>query len=323
MLQYLIILLDDMSTSYCHYSSANQKRLISLNDLRRGIRFSMLENLMIQFVYPDYELPQKYRDEIDTIDHNKIVSSQSLDKTVLEESDVIVLHDWTILQNTDFGEGKSYVLRTDKQGLFEKYSSLKVILGKVDRLNVVIKDVETFTDRDFESYKMVLKELSTEIEKLYVAGKSPQLNLLTDRMMLSQMNNCGAGESNITLAPNGKFYVCPGFYYEDEADSVGDLDKGLDIKNKQLYRLDHAPICRHCDAWQCKRCIWLNRKTTLEVNTPSHEQCVIAHIERSSSKTLLENIRQHGSFLPDAEIKEIDYLDPFDKREEWERGKRQ
>ena len=323
MLQYLIILLDDMSTSYCHYSSANQKRLISLNDLRRGIRFSMLENLMIQFVYPDYELPQKYRDEIDTIDHNKIVSSQSLDKTVLEESDVIVLHDWTILQNIDFGEGKSYVLRTDKQGLFEKYSSLKVILGKVDRLNVVIKDVETFTDRDFECYKMVLKELSTEIEKLYVAGKSPQLNLLTDRMMLSQMNNCGAGESNITLAPNGKFYVCPAFYYEDEADSVGDLDKGLDIKNKQLCRLDHAPICRHCDAWQCKRCIWLNRKTTLEVNTPSHEQCVIAHIERNSSKTLLENIRQHGSFLPDAEIKEIDYLDPFDKREEWERGKRQ
>ena len=89
------------------------------------------------------------------------------------------------------------------------------------------------------------------------------------------------------------------------------------IKNKQLYRLDHAPICRHCDAWQCKRCIWLNRKTTLEVNTPSHEQCVVAHLERNASRELLENIRKHGMFLPETEIKEIDYLDPFDKRDEW------
>jgi hypothetical protein len=53
------------------------------------------------------------------------------------------------------------------------------------------------------------------------------------------------------------------------------------------------------------------------VNTPSHEQCVVAHLERNTSRELLENIRKHGMFMPDIEIKEIDYLDPFDKREEW------
>ena len=95
--------------------------------------------------------------------------------------------------------------------------------------------------------------------------------------------------------------------------SIGDLVNGLDIKNKQLHRLDHAPICKHCDAWQCKRCIWLNHKTTLEVNTPSHEQCVISHLERNASRELLRRIN-----LPNKEdIKEIDYLDPFDKRDEW------
>ena len=113
---------------------------------------------------------------------------------------------------------------------------------------------------------------------------------------------------NILNATNGKFYVCPAFYYEDEADSIGDLEHGLDIKNKQLYKLDYAPICRHCDAYQCKRCIWLNRKTTLEVNTPSHEQCVVAHLERNARRELLQNIRKHGTFLPEQEkIKEIDY----------------
>ena len=107
--------------------------------------------------------------------------------------------------------------------------------------------------------------------------------------------------------------MCPAFYLEADGYSVGDLENGPDIKNPQLYQLDHAPICRKCDAFHCRRCAWLNRKTTLEVNTPSHEQCVVAHLERNASRELLASIRTLGVFLPDNEIPEIDYLDPFDK----------
>lgn len=327
MLQYLIILLDDTSTSYCHYeNNRRDAKLMSLETLGQGIRFGMMENLMIQFVYPDYELPQEYKDAIETIDHSKIISSLCEDESLSDEADVIVYHDWTRLSLGKFEEGKSYVLRTTKADLFARYLFVKDVLSKVTRLNIVITDIESFKEEDFKRYKQILETLSGCFEKLYVEGKSPQLNLLTDRMMLSAMNNCGAGDMSITLAPNGKFYICPAFYYEELADckstaalSVGDLEHCLDIKNKQLYRLDHAPICRHCDAWQCKRCIWLNRKMTLEVNTPSHEQCVTAHLERNASRELLQNIRKHGTFLPEQEeIKEIDYLDPFDKRDTWQ-----
>ena len=319
MLQYLIILLDDTSTSYCHYKNDRHERnLMPLDTLKKGIRFGMMENLMIQFVYPGYELPQEYKDTIETIDHSKIVSSLCEDDVLASEADVIIYHDWTGMSYGNFVDGKSYVLRTSKDELFERYLFLKDVLSKVDRLNVVITDIDDFNDEDFEKYKQVLYALSEYIEKLYVDGKSPQLNLLTDRMMLKEMNNCGAGDTNITLAPNGKFYICPAFYLENENDNIGDLENGLDIKNKQLYKLEYAPICRHCDAYQCKRCIWLNRKTTLEVNTPSHEQCVVAHLERNASRGLLNNIRKHGMFLPEQEeIKELDYLDPFDKRDEW------
>ena len=86
-------------------------------------------------------------------------------------------------------------------------------------MNVVITDVETFKDADFECYSEVLRMLSEEVEKLYVAGKVVQLNLLTDRMMLDKINNCGAGDTSITLAPDGKFYVCPAFYLTDEDDA--------------------------------------------------------------------------------------------------------
>lgn len=210
------------------------------------------------------------------------------------------------------------IIRTDKDAFFQNYGKLEEALKHTLRIDVVITDIESFKDDDFEKYKSALANLANSIEQMYVDGLSPQLNILTDRMMLREMRNCGAGDTTITLAPNGKFYVCPAFYYEDEADSVGGLEHGLDIKNQQLYKPGHAPICRHCDAWQCKRCVWLNRKTTLEVNTPSHEQCVVAHIERNASRLLLQSIRKHGTFLPEfEEIKEIDYLDPFEKRKTW------
>lgn len=318
-MQYLVILLDDTSVSYCHCDNTCANRhLISIDVLKSGIFYAMKENLMIQFVYPDYELPQEYKETIESIDHSKIISSLCEDESLKEEADVIVQSNWTGLSSGKFEEGKSYVLRTTKKEMFEKHKLIKDILSKVTRLNIVITDIESFKEEDFERYRQILKVFSEYLEKLYAENKTPQLNLLTDRVMLSAMNNCGAGETNITLAPNGRFYICPAFYYEGETDCVGDLEHGVDIKNKQLYKLEYAPICRHCDAYQCKRCVWLNRKTTLEVNTPSHEQCVVAHLERNASRELLQSIRKHGSFLPEREeIKEIDYLDPFDKRDAW------
>ncbi|MBO7067223.1 MAG: CXXX repeat peptide maturase [Bacteroidaceae bacterium] len=311
MLQYLIILLDKESVSFCGLTPSPSPKgerscLIPLDTLKQGIRFGMIENLMIQYVYPDYELPAEYSKVIESIDHSKI-------KPMKDGADV-----WVTGSIKDIKADVSVVWRTDKQSLFNSEADIISALENVPRLNVVLTDVETFTDEDFENYRSLLNAFAEHIEKLYLEGISSQLNLLTDRMMFSKINNCGAGDTTITLAPNGKFYVCPAFYYEDETDSIGDLEHGLDIKNKQLYKLDYAPICRHCDAWQCKRCIWLNRKTTLEVNTPSHEQCVLAHLERNASRELLNNIRKHGTFLPEQEeIKEIDYLDPFDKRNTW------
>ena len=323
MLQYLIIQLDDTSTSYCHYENGNKDRkLISIDNLKAGILFGMKENLMIQYILPDYGLPQEYLDVLESIDHSKIASAESVYASV---ADVVVLNGWD--NEFAFEKDVVYVLRVDKCTLFEKVDEIVKVLKDCARLNIVITDVERFSDADFEIYKSILGSFSKELETLYVAGKSPQLNLLTDRMMLDGMNNCNAGSESITLAPDGNFYVCPAFYLAaDDEDyglgkskvSVGSLSYGLDIKNPQLYKLSHAPLCRNCDAYQCKRCVWLNRKTTYEVNTPSHEQCVVAHLERNASRALLMDIRKHGTFLPEKKgIKEISYLDPFDVRKEW------
>ncbi|MCQ2329176.1 MAG: CXXX repeat peptide maturase [Paludibacteraceae bacterium] len=322
MLQYLIILLDDTSTSFCHYECTKvNRKLISLENLREGIFFAMEENMMIQFVYPDYNLPQEYEDVIESIDHSKIKPASCCDN-----ADVVILNSLDETSDFQFQEGIPYVLRIDKENLFSYRQEVRDIIEKVARLNVVITDIDSFTDDDFTTYKEFLSESVGQLIDLYTKGMTPQFNLLTDRMMLHEMNNCNAGHETLTLAPDGNFYVCPAFYYASPCDgkeisladvckkgfSVGSLEKGLDVKNKHLYKIDYAPICRICDAFQCKRCAWLNRKTTLEVNTPSRQQCVVAHIERNASRMLLEGFRKKGFYLPEQEIKEIDYLDPFE-----------
>lgn len=316
MIQYIVILLDETSVSFCHYTNKKKEnKLIPLQTLKEGIRFAMKENLNIQFVYPDYELPTEYQEEIDSIDHTDIrpanVAVNCFNDT---NAYVMVFDSLADAEGYDFKKDVPYLVRTDKRCLFRGEHIIAEILNVATRLNIVITDIETFTEVDFTAYKSFLQNISGYIKQLYTMGKTPQLNLLTDRMMLNEMNNCGAGDTTVTLAPNGKFYICPAFYLCNDGEAIGDVKKGLEIKNKHLFQLSHAPLCRKCDAYQCRRCVWLNRKTTLEVNTPSHEQCVVAHLERNASRLLLASIRGVGTFLPGKEICDIDYLDPFDMK---------
>lgn len=312
MLKYLIIPLADDSVSFCHFERANSSdRLIDIVTLKNAIFWAMTENLNVQFVYPDREIPSEYKPVIDTIDHVKIVGSHCEDKTFVDEAEIVVFDGWNGVDTFEFQPRKSYVVRTDKSDLFDNADVIKSLFPKLDRLVVVITDIDKFEESDFQKYESFLNAMIPVIKEEYGKGHLLHFNLLTDRMFLDNMNNCNAGDESITIAPDSKFYICPAFYYDGKA-AVGDLESGLTIKNQQLYRLDHAPICRKCDAWQCRRCVWLNRRTTLEVNTPSHEQCVVSHIERNASRRLLQEIRTLDEFLPAKEIKKIDYLDPFD-----------
>lgn len=315
MLKYLIIQLDDTSVSFCHYNNYNiTPRLIDVDVLKEALFWSMKENLTVQLLFPDYELPYEYKALISEVDHSDIVFSKCQDLGLKESADVVVFDSWAAIDQYRFSTDQAYVIRTTFDDLFINDAFLNVILPKVSRLNIVITDVESLDDEKEAKYAQLLEILDGKIFEEYKNNHGVQLNILTDRMMLDSMNNCGAGDEALTLAPDGKFYVCPGFYTEGWT-PVGDIEKGLDIKNPQLYKLSHAPICRICDAFQCRRCIWLNRKATLEVNTPGREQCVVSHLERNASRRLLSMIREIGTFMPDKEITEIDYLDPFEKIE--------
>lgn len=325
-MQYLVILLDDTSVAYCHADNPlTERRLMPLDTLRKAIRFGMKQNLMIQYVYPDYDLPEEYNALIETIDHVKIGRDIPIYNAVPAHT-----------------ESKTIVLRLSIADFIAHQYDIAALLPQVQRINICLTDIASFRDEQAEDYQHALATLTQVIENLYkaqakqesaefgVGEVAGQLSILTDRLALNEMHNCGAGVTNITVAPNGRFYLCPVFYYDecrglsnrmnhrtqDASRSVGDLDGGLCIPNPQLLQLDHAPLCRKCDAFHCHRCIWLNDRLTMDANTPSHQQCVIAHLERNASRDLQQRLITDG-FCFEHDIPAITYLDPFDVREKW------
>lgn len=315
MLKYLVIQLADDSVSYCHYeNSANGKQFILTENLKAAIRFGMVENLNIQFVYPKRALPDDYAEIIETIDHIKIMPCTA---PTVESADIVVCNSVAEIENCKLNKAQIVILRISCKDMIKAMHVYDIAKDKCARLNIVITDIDKFSETEFEKYKSILTKLGDKVQADIIASNNMQLNLLTDRLVLKAMNNCNAGDEVVTLMPNGKFYPCAGFYYDNIEEDFGNLICGVQIKNQQLFKLDYAPICRHCDAYHCRRCAWLNRKTTLEVNTPSHEQCVVAHLERNESGRIMQEIRKNYEFAPEIHIPEIDYLDPFVKRKEW------
>ena len=315
MLKYLVVQLADDAVSYCHYeNTAKGEQFISADDLKAAIRFGMVENLNIQFVYPKRALPEGYDAIIESIDHTKIMPCTAPNT---ESADIVVCNNIAEVKACKLRKEQIVILRICRMDINELETAYDEIKDRCARLNVVITDIYKFTDSELDSYKAVLAKLGNKVQQNIVNGGNMQLNLLTDRLTLKAMNNCNAGDEVVTLMPNGKFYPCAGFYYDNSDEDFGDLIRGVQIKNRQLFKLGYAPICRHCDAYHCRRCVWLNRKTTFEVNTPSHEQCVVAHLERNESGRILADIRKEYEYTPEISIPEIDYLDPFDKHKEW------
>ena len=194
-------------------------------------------------------------------------------------------------------------------------SLFAAVAGRIRRMNICLVDLGQYRDDDFEIYRKQLAEMVDTVAALNWPQHGTECNLITDRVMLATMNNCDAGLKHVTVAPNGRLYLCPGFYHWRQADDLGSLDDGWHIPNVRLLTVDGSPICRRCDVYHCRRCLLLNKQLTEEINTPSHQQCVAAHCERAASRRLLEMLREAGRLgktTPVATIGELDYLDPFE-----------
>ena len=193
MLQYLVILLDDTSVAYCHADNPLKERhLMPIETLKKGILFGMKQNLMIQYVFPDYALPKEYASVIESIDNVKIYPFGCKPVTGIEdgsETDVIVANnvacfvskkDAANISGTEMATMKmSTVIRLPFSEMLKHKDGIAKLFASGARINLCITDVEQFTDEQIETYKQVLNEWNVALLELYKQGqdrKSTRLN---------------------------------------------------------------------------------------------------------------------------------------------------
>ena len=316
-IKYLILLIDDNAASFCYYknpSTNNSKEnLMSYNNLKSILNYAEDNGLFLNILYNKDNLPKKHADLINKSSHISFIPLEHYEND-LDNILIINPQNDQIIDGLENNNTKNIILRLEKNDLNKLFEIFNSLLGKFKRLNLILLDIEKYKENDFNIYREELNKINSMIKKEYINGNAIEFNIISDRILLNNMQNCNAGIDHITIAPNGKFYICPAFYYDDVDNPVGDMNSGINIKNNQLLELNYSPICKICDAFHCKRCVWLNKKTTLEINTPSHQQCVLSHIEREASRILLSDLHSNlnfNDFNNIASIPEIDYNDPI------------
>ncbi|MBP3557239.1 MAG: radical SAM peptide maturase, CXXX-repeat target family [Thermoguttaceae bacterium] len=313
-LRSLLVLLDSAAPSFCYYETSEKPRQILDDETLRQIAFyALTENLSLNLILGDAPLTDAQREILKWNDY--IVFRSASAAFAADEKTTDVFDFEADVWADDYRPTEHLIVRIAKDNLSRLPEFLAERSLATERISLFIKDMGAMTDADLETYRDVLKRLTAWLPEREEA-KPLQLSILTDRLQLEERNHCDAGVKHVAVGPDGNFYVCPGFYYAENNDdfriaSVAEVleTRELPIKDKRLYRHEYAPICENCDAFHCRRCVWTNKRTTLEVNTPSRQQCVCAHLERNASRELIEPL-----YLQDfVSIPEIDYLDPFDE----------
>lgn len=307
MLKYLTVILDDSCPSICCYSTEGRRgNLMPLDTLKKAIRFALMENLSVQVVFPQEEMPQLYYDALDDIEYVSIASDNH-HKT--ENYDVIVSTCVSGAINVGQSEATTIICNTCFEDFMENYSKIDLRLFLNKRLNLILTNILYLSVRENQQrYENALSAFAQSFVDICVQNKAfPSINIITDRLFLKEMNNCNSGVESVTICPDGNIYPCPAF--NGSRYSIGDVDNGIIGKNLHLYRLNYAPICERCDAYHCTRCVWQNKLLTREINIPSAEQCIKSHIERRVISKMSAKLA--SIFAGINPINDLEYLDPI------------
>jgi len=313
-IQSVIIVTGGDAPSFCCYETSGKPAVMPAEILAKSIEFCKTHQLSATVVYSS-EFVEQHSHLLADFPHIKIVSADAMSKCDFSnESDFVVMEDTVPSAFEIFNEKFRYNIILRLRLAEAKHLPIMAYRHHrlFKRLSVVFKDVQDATEDALNRFRIDIQPLKEVMLELFRSENLFEWNMVTDRMVLSGVNSCSAGITHITIAPDGRFYICPAFYYHNEYGLAGDLDTGVHIANGQLLRLEYAPLCKLCDCFQCKRCVYLNKKTTHEWNTPSHQQCVLSHHERNLSGMLLQKLQSRGCLTHIKEIPPLYHLDPAD-----------
>lgn len=209
--------------------------------------------------------------------------------------------------------GENAVLLVDRAHLGDLRRHFAELVLTHGRVNIILEELEAWGDGQLALYEAELRQVAATVRRCYEDGRPVEVNVLTDLWHLTDICDCGAGENSFAVAPNGKIYLCPAFYFADPDDAVGTLETGIRVPNPRLLEARNSPYCRSCDVYSCRRCKFLNKSLTGEVGIPSRIQCLVSHLERKVSMELQHALVREELIRPANAIGPVWYAEPMER----------
>lgn len=308
----LYFILSDDCVTYCNYKNSNKNIKMSEESMINGLKFARNNFFQPVFVHNENSkeiiyntLDANLKKEVETSDIIHIRPFTDSLGLFNPDRDIIVLNVQNVLKLTS--DLANCILIVENSEINDLDSVVKELLKKVKRINIRIKYDDSF---DLFTYQKVLHNIAQDLFTYFLQDDAREVNILTDRIFLKEMDNCYAGERNFCLAPDDKIYICPAFYYAGKNGVILGED-GKCLGEESMVRYEKSFVCHECDAYQCNRCVFDNKKRTGEYNVPGELQCKKAHIEREETRQLLEKLKENDR-CTNKHMDILHYKEPFD-----------
>ena len=286
-IEQLWILLSNNTVCCCNESLNNretvQKTSVMDSDLLSGIMKkvrSQGNQCNIVIVTDRNGVPDVVRKQLYQIKHRIIVPAD-YNGEILETMNVVFDCEQACLgyePGKDKGKGKA-ILRVSQGDLGRLANCVIELLNRYVDVSIKHPDLLKYTKEDFKLYKQQLHEVGEWLLSKGSSWSDFRIDVLTNRFGLHGINECGAGDTSLAVAPDGSLYFCPAAF-RSGFDPCGHISRGGDIVNRQLFTREYALPCRDvCDALHCSRCVFWNKLATFEFCVPAKNVCKLAHIE--------------------------------------------
>ena len=295
-IRYVKILISDDITPHCSYMNTKESsEKMSKETLAEGLMYCHTNNLLPIFLGKmQHNLVKEKNVFYEIIDLDK----ENKNGCNLEDFNTDTIEILKPGYECNKGRVANYIIRKENTG--QICHDLSKFFQVKSRINLFIEDLSTWSEADVESYKYALLETRHMIIEFWAAGKKVHLNVLNEMLNSKVHGDCGAGVSTVTLAPNGKFYICPGFYFANEYDDIGDLKNGIAESKLRLCQRKYSPQCRECEIKSCNRCLLTNKIKTREINIPNEIQCKMQIAACEASVAFRDDLIKRG--LADGEM---------------------
>lgn len=272
--KFLYFVLSDQMAPHCMYTPHGTNTM-SQETFNQALSFAQTNNMLPVFLGDPHDYNPTYAERFFhvRIDYDDDGNDSEMERyiPVYEVANVINVkksHEVCILQ----------VKKEDVNGLFD---ALTVLAQKARLINVYPQDIQSWDSITIQEY--------TEVLSKYYKWRNSQKEMRATLNVFGSSKDsaaCRAGKNDFTVAPNGKLYACPAYYFADKY-TIGDVYSGLCEYDQTVFSSNKSPQCQHCDVTHCIHCHANNLLSTGIPNIPCQKMCTAS---QEITKALKEQV---------------------------------